>query len=695
MGSVILIGSDRMIQFKNVSKIYIDKDRATIGLKNINIDINEMGIVAILGESGSGKSTFLKLLAKLDSPTEGEIIIDGKNTSEYDLDEMTSYRFQNISFIYQDYHLVETMSVLDNVMMPLLIRNYSYKEAKELAKKAIFDVGLDKLIHKRCNKLSGGEAQRCAIARALVTNTKIIACDEPTANLDSKNASEIIKLLAKLGKDRLVLIITHNFHELEEVADRRIVFKNNEIILDEKINVVESASNLRKECESITFKNLIKMSFLNLFKNLSNALFILVASLLFVSLMVITFTAENISLNQYKYTNRFVNVKENSVYVLANKDKPLDIAYFEGYESYNINPSEELKDTYYEIKDLKNMDLYYSSERPSLLIGRYPSDANEVCINLEGNLTSYECQAYLNRSISNYKMGEEFTIVGVASSAKKSYLFGNDYLMTLAKLINSDIKVCINYDGKLEALNSQTSTTRVYDYSTILCGDIEKNKITFPKEMEGFITRVDIYYETDDDYHLSNTDDFIIEYDGEETILEVGMDYMFDCVYDAIIYNVDTNKEISYWNSLGYYAVDMKYYSCDLEFIDNASIYASIGLIYAIIVTSIVIFSFIFVTLFKLSNKKYLVLNSLGMNKTKIKQLISLEVIWHISIATIIALVVSVIVLNVYYIDLSIIGICTKSIISIIVFLCFTVLVLNRFVLSKKKDFSKGGKRND
>ena len=261
MGSVILIGSDRMIQFKNVSKIYIDKDRATIGLKNINIDINEMGIVAILGESGSGKSTFLKLLATLDSPTEGEIIIDGKNTSEYDLDEMTSYRFQNISFIYQDYHLVETMSVLDNVMMPLLIRNYSYKEAKELAKKAIFDVGLDKLIHKRCNKLSGGEAQRCAIARALVTNTKIIACDEPTANLDSKNASEIIKLLAKLGKDRLVLIITHNFHELEEVADRRIVFKNNEIILDEKINVVESASNLRKECESITFKNLIKMSY--------------------------------------------------------------------------------------------------------------------------------------------------------------------------------------------------------------------------------------------------------------------------------------------------------------------------------------------------------------------------------------------------------------------------------------------------
>ena len=213
--------------------------------------------------------------------------------------------------------------------------------------------------------------------------------------------------------------------------------------------------------------------------------------------------------------------------------------------------------------------------------------------------------------------------------------------------------------------------------------------------MEGFITRVDIYYETDDDYHLSNTDDFIIEYDGEETILEVGMDYMFDCVYDAIIYNVDTNKEISYWNSLGYYAVDMKYYSCDLEFIDNASIYASIGLIYAIIVTSIVIFSFIFVTLFKLSNKKYLVLNSLGMNKTKIKQLISLEFIWHISIAIVIALVVSVIVLNVYYIDLSIIGICTKSIISIIVFLCFTVLVLNRFVLSKKKDFSKGGKRND
>ena len=270
-----------MIQFKNVSKIYVDKDKATLGLRDVNLELNDTGVVAICGESGSGKSTFLKLLAKLDSPTEGEIIIDFKNTSEYDLDEMDDYRFQNISFIYQDYNLIESMSVIDNVMMPLLIKNYSIKDAKTKALDAIARVGIESLKDKKCNKLSGGEKQRCAIARAIALDTKIIASDEPTANLDSETAKGIVSLLASLGEDHLVVIVTHNFDEIKDFATRRILFKNNEIALDEELSKEKKSLKEYKKSDVISFKKMIQMSFYNSFRSFSKAFIMIFTGLIF------------------------------------------------------------------------------------------------------------------------------------------------------------------------------------------------------------------------------------------------------------------------------------------------------------------------------------------------------------------------------------------------------------------------------
>ena len=234
-----------MIQFKNVSKIYVDKDKATLGLRDVNLELNDTGVVAICGESGSGKSTFLKLLAKLDSPTEGEIIIDNKNTSEYDLDEMNDYRFQNISFIYQDYNLIESMSVIDNVMMPLLIKNYSIKDAKTKALDAIARVGIESLKDKKCNKLSGGEKQRVAIARAIVNDPDIILADEPTGALDTETSIQIMDLLKKISKDKLIVMVTHN-PELAEKYSTRIVK-----LVDGKIT---TDSNPIKEKEKIEIR---------------------------------------------------------------------------------------------------------------------------------------------------------------------------------------------------------------------------------------------------------------------------------------------------------------------------------------------------------------------------------------------------------------------------------------------------------
>lgn len=673
-----------MIQLKNVTKIYVDNDKATIGLKDINLTIEDTGVIAICGESGSGKSTLLKLLAKHDSPTYGEIIVDEVNTSDYDLDEMNEYRFQNISFIYQDYNLIESMTVLDNVMMPLLIRDFDSKQAKAKAEHAIKEVGLSQLIHKKCNKLSGGEKQRCAIARAIVNNSKIIISDEPTANLDPKTAKEIISLLSSLSKGRLVLISTHNFEEIKDFVNRRLVLKNSEIILDETLKNTDDCVYKEEKSKHLSFKKLIKLSFFSIFKSYSKALMMILTSIIFSIVILITFTSENVSLSKYKYTNNFPNPRENSIYILAN-NKPIDLSLLEKYDSYNINPREELEIGYYDIAGLKNLKLLYQDATPKLLVGRYPEKINEICINLEGNLTKYECESYLNKDIFNYKIGSTFKIVGVASNASKSYLFGNDYFKTMAKLIGSDTKISLTFGNE----------SSMFDYSTIYCSDTSINKIILPKSAEGLVSNIDLCFKHGGDTYFCNDDSFIIEYDGVDTILEVAKGYTFDKNFDAIIYNVDTDKEISYWSGLGYYAVDMVHYRLDNEFDDNSSVYLSIGLIYVIAVSAILVFSFIFIWLFRLNNKEYLVLSSLGLNKKRTGQLLSLEFIWYLLVGFAVSLIIGLIILNVLYSNLSIANICLKSSLFMLLFMFLNMALLNRFVFIKKKSVGKGGKIND
>ena len=674
-----------MIKFKDVSKIYVNNNKAVLGLRNINLELDDTGFVAICGESGAGKSTFLKLLAKIESPTEGEIIIDGKNTSEYDIDEMNDYRFQNIAFIYQDYNLIESLKVIDNVIIPLLIRNYSYKEAELKAQDAIKRVGIEKLANKKCSELSGGEKQRCAIARALVTNSRIIATDEPTANLDSKTAKEIISLLASLSKDRLVVIVTHNFDEIKDYANRRIIFKNNEIIFDE--NLIRNENNSKKSLNyiMISLKKLIVMSLINSFNSLSKAFMMILASILFIVLTIITFVAENVSLNQYKYVNNFANPIDNSIYVMANKDTPIDTKLLAKYDNYNIAPSEELISCSYNIAGIDRMNLYYMDERPNLIAGRYPENENEVCICLEERNTDYECQKYLNKVISNNNLENDFVIVGVSLGAKRSYLFGNDYLKTMAKLLSSSTKIIINFDNDFIEIQNSSDSTKVYEFNTIKCNTNTINKIIIPKSLEGYINSYDISFEIDGDKHYSNGNVFNIEYLGNEFILEVRSDYIFDNFYDVIIHDVDAEEEIYYWIDNGYFAVDMVHYLVDDNmFFNNAYIYLSIALTYVVLLIIILIFIFIFISLFNLRKKEYYVLMDLGLNKIKTKQLISLEFIWYILIGLFIVFITSIPIIDIIYNDLSIGSIIIKTIIIVSIFSLINCFILNHLLLRKK-----------
>ena len=247
-----------MIKLERVSKIYNNNGVLTTGLHNINLELEKNEIVAIVGESGSGKSTLLNVLTKMDSFDEGEYYYKGNETSYFDVNDMDNFRKDKVGFIFQNYNIIDSYTVLENVMLPFIIKGENKKDAKIKAKELINKVGLNNRIKNKGTELSGGEKQRCVIARALASDCEILACDEPTGNLDSKTGEEIIKLIKEVANDKLVLIVTHNYDQVKDIATRKIKIKDGEIIEDVIFQTKEKDPEEKLELEYKPINNKIK-----------------------------------------------------------------------------------------------------------------------------------------------------------------------------------------------------------------------------------------------------------------------------------------------------------------------------------------------------------------------------------------------------------------------------------------------------
>jgi len=203
-----------------------------VGIQNISLTYELGEFVAITGESGSGKSTLLSVISGLDSYEEGEMLINGQSTSDYTKEDFDRYRNQMVGFVFQNYNLIDSFSVLENVMLPLLAKGMKRADAKRDALAIITKVGLQARTRHKASKLSGGEKQRTVIARALASGAPIIACDEPTGNLDSQTSKEILALLNDIREDRLVLIVTHDYDAVKPYCTRHTVLKDGHVADD-------------------------------------------------------------------------------------------------------------------------------------------------------------------------------------------------------------------------------------------------------------------------------------------------------------------------------------------------------------------------------------------------------------------------------------------------------------------------------
>ena len=219
-----------IITVDNINKTYKNGSLELQVLKNISFKVDKGEFLAIMGSSGSGKSTMMNILGCLDNQYEGRYILDGIDISKSTENELSEIRNKKIGFIFQSFNLLPRLTALENVELPLVYSSVPKEERHKRANELLEMVGLKERIHHRPNELSGGQRQRVAIARALANNPSIILADEPTGNLDSKSEEEIIEILQKLNKmGKTIVIVTHE-PSIGEIAKRKIVFKDGEII---------------------------------------------------------------------------------------------------------------------------------------------------------------------------------------------------------------------------------------------------------------------------------------------------------------------------------------------------------------------------------------------------------------------------------------------------------------------------------
>ena len=220
-----------ILDVSGIQKIYTTRfgGNKVEALKSVSFEVEEGEYVAIMGESGSGKTTLLNILAALDKPTSGSVILDGKDLSKIKESQVAAFRRDNLGFVFQEFNLLDTFTLEDNIYLPLVLAGKSHKEMRERLQPIATQLGITELLKKYPYEVSGGQKQRAAVARALITNPKLILADEPTGALDSKATDELLRLFAQINKSgQTILMVTHSVKAASH-ASRVLFIKDGEV----------------------------------------------------------------------------------------------------------------------------------------------------------------------------------------------------------------------------------------------------------------------------------------------------------------------------------------------------------------------------------------------------------------------------------------------------------------------------------
>ena len=432
-----------MIRLKNVSKYYYSKGVVATGFSKINLELNLGEFVAITGESGSGKTTLLNVISGLDTYEDGEMYINGEETSHYIEKDFEDYRRKNIGNIYQNFNLVNSYTVYQNIALVLMLNGE--KNIKPRVLDLIKKVDLYKFRNTKVSKLSGGQKQRVAIARALAKDVPIIIADEPTGNLDKKSALSIMKLLSELSKDKLVIVVTHNYEQVEPYVTRKITMHDGRILEDVKLKDTEKVkNNYLTKVGKISLVNKIRLGFRNTFNVVPK--FIL---LFFVFAFIVgsllgeysSFKKEEV-LSKEQGNNYIFNTTKLNRIVVKNKDNSLftedQLNKIKNMNNVDyIIENDSLLDDTRSIKDednkywIESYTLPINSFRGELSLGRMPENDKEVIfeISKDSYLFNGNAEQILNKNFyyiddNNFDaLNEDYrvNIVGIKYTDSSNY----------------------------------------------------------------------------------------------------------------------------------------------------------------------------------------------------------------------------------------------------------------------------------
>ena len=495
------------LKLKDIGKIYVNEGSINVGIRGVNLEFNLGEFVAITGESGSGKSTLLNVISGIDTYEEGEMLIENNVTSHYDQSDFEEYRNKYISFIFQDYNIIDSFTVLENVELALMGIDNS-KERKNKALELIDRVGLLPWANHKGSKLSGGQKQRTVIARALAKDSPIILADEPTGNLDASTSKEIIKLLKEVSKDKLLIIVTHDFDDVKDYASRHIRFFDGSIYSDTVLQKTQqSFFNLKNTPKKLS-KNNIKCDIKNgitlgksIFKSKpilsAFTVFLLIMSSLFMLLVTsfcykpfITFKESQKMFTYHEgrliYMNRDSKaLDEEAISQTAAEFGAFDYVYFDKL----LDSSTELY--FDEIQKTIKFEYAYYKEKYEPDLGEYPKEKDEVMLYLPIGFKEYYGDKELK--ITNFEVnGFSFKITGI------DYYYDN---RQSAKIISSQDGFKLL--GELDTLNYQAISANLQvlqvdmienvNFPVVLDLSLPKNTVVIPIQAQN--ENIDITFE--------------------------------------------------------------------------------------------------------------------------------------------------------------------------------------------------------
>ncbi len=453
-----------LLELKDVSKFYNAGNTMAVGLHKVSARFFSGEFVGITGASGSGKSTILNVLSGIDSYEEGEMLLRGAETSHYTESERAEYRKRDVAFIFQDYFLVDSYTVYQNIELALLPIENDNTARHNRVMSLIEKVGLNGHAKQRVAKLSGGQKQRVAIARALAKNAPILFADEPTGNLDSKTSADILKLLHEVSGDKLVIVVTHSFDEIAEYATRKLRLSDGEIVEDIELNpyVKKEApkGNERPFSFKEQYRGISRVAFYNLRATPKRTLFTFTGLVLLSLALILGIVFIDMILDTGDYYNGY---SKYDIRVFAEDGRDMtedDINTLKGINGVkSVRYFNELmsQSAMYSISDYSvTAYLRYSADFTGTLIdGRLPENTGEVVLNLPAD----------KKVLKSVKIGDSVSIgvtgVGTMNFTVCGYTIGEDEIYL--------------YEGWLDSLlqSQKTNVTLTLKQNTSVRGAID------------------------------------------------------------------------------------------------------------------------------------------------------------------------------------------------------------------------------